>query len=69
MITFSKKFWGIILLCCTFLLAACNDKSATNNEQKIQGRITIKKSLLSQRLHKLVSRFPLLAETAWKSKV
>lgn len=34
MITFSKKFWGIILLCCAFLLAACSDKSETNSEQK-----------------------------------
>lgn len=38
MITFSKKFWGIILLCCTFLLAACNDKSETNSEQKNPGK-------------------------------
>lgn len=43
MITFSKKFWGIILLCCTFLLAACNDKSATNNEQKNTGKDNNKK--------------------------
>lgn len=43
MITFSKKFWGIILLCCTFLLAACNDKSATSSEQKNTGKDNNKK--------------------------
>lgn len=41
MITFSKNF-GDYFIMLHILLAACNDKSATNNEQKIQGRITIK---------------------------